>query len=245
MVPRTVCIAALLGCLLLSACDVTVSTQLDVRRDGTGTVRAGVGIDADALAKAGDLAGKLRVDDLRQSGWDVAGPREEGDGLTWVRASKPFSSPEQADRILRELSGPAGPFRDLHLGQRQSFFQTRTSVSGAIDLSGGLTGFVDPELEERLGGAIGFDVEALRRRFGEPLGDVFRVELTARLPGSIHSTGGQEVSGGVKWVVEPGGQVQLDAQAEALNLVPWLPAIGALVAVAIAVGFVLWRRRTV
>jgi hypothetical protein len=202
-----------------------------------------VGIDADALAKAGDLAGKLRVDDLRQSGWDVVGPREEKDGLTWVRVSKAFSSPEQADRVLAELSEPNGPFRDLHLGQRQSFFHTRTSLSGTVDLSGGLTGFVDPDLEQRLGGSVGFDLDALRRRFGDSLGDVFRVELNARLPGPVQSSTGEATGGGVKWVVEPGEQVQIDAQAETLNLVPWLPAVGALLAVALAVGVVLWRRR--
>lgn len=232
----------MLACLA-TACDVTVSAEVDARRDGTGTVRAGVGLDADAVAKAGDVAAKLRVDDLRQSGWDVVGPREEGDGLTWVRASKPFSSPAQADQILAELSGPGGPFRDLDLGQRQSFFRTRTNLSGTVDLAGGLTGFLDPELEERLGGSVGFDLEALRRRFGESLGDVFRVELIARFPGSVRSSTGEDAGGGVKWVVEPGQQVRVDVQAEAFNLLPWLPAIGALLAVAVALALVLWRRR--
>ncbi|MDQ4132131.1 MAG: hypothetical protein M3179_02755 [Actinomycetota bacterium] len=225
------------------ACDVTVFAEVDARADGTGTVRAGVGLDADALDKAGDLSGTLEIDDLRQAGWDVVGPRQEGDGLTWVRASKPFSSPEQADRILAELSGPEGPFRNLHLVQRRSFFHTRTSFNGEVDLSGGLTAFVDPQLEERLGGALGFDLEALRKQFGPELGDVFRVEFIARLPGSVRASTGQSSDGRAEWLIEPGQRVNLDAQAAVLNLVPWLPAIGALLAVAAALAVALWHRR--
>ena len=159
-----------------------------------------------------------------------------------VRATKAFSSPEQANRILAELSGPEGPFRDLHLGQQRSFFHTETDFGGEVDLSGGLSAFVDPELEERLGGALGFDLEALRKQYGPELGKVFRVEFIARLPGSVDSSGGQ-TGDGTRWIVEPGQRVVLDARAEALNLVPWLPAIGALLAVAVAVAVVLWRRR--
>lgn len=234
--------ATLLACST-TACDVTVATEVDAHRDGTGTVRAGVGLDDDAMAKAGDLAAKLRVDDLRQSGWSVVGPRKEDDGRTWVRASKAFSSPEQGNRIMAELSGPQGPFRDLQLSQSQSFFHTRTSFRGAVDLSQGLTAFVDPELQERLGGGIGFDLEALKRRFGDALGQVFRMQIGTRLPGSVQSTSGRNQGGTVTWIVEPGQQVQMEAQAETLNLVPWLPAIGALLAVAVAVALVLWRRR--
>lgn len=205
-------------------------------------MHAGVGLDAEAMAKVGDLAAALEVDDLRQSGWKVVGPDKEDDGLTWVRASKPFASSAQAGRVMAELSGPNGPFRDLRLSQTRSFFHTRTTFSGVADLAGGLSGFVDPDLEQRLGGGLGLDLGSLGRRAGPAAADTVQVELVAELPGSIRSNGA-EMDGGAKWVVEPGGTMTMDASAQAVNLLPWLPAIGACVAAMAAVTLVLVRRR--
>jgi hypothetical protein len=205
-------------------------------------VQAGVGLDADALAKVGDLAGALEVDDLRQSGWKVVGPEKEDDGFTWVRASKPFSGPAQAERVLAELSGPNGPFRDMRLSQTRSFFHTQTKFSGTADLSGGLSGFLDPDLQQRLGDGGPLDLDALSRRDGSAAADVVQVEVVADLPGSIRSDG-EAADGGARWVIAPGGTVVMEASAEATNLLPWLPAIGACVAAAAAVVLVLVRRR--
>src|SRR5205823_6678314 len=112
----------LLGAALLllagTACQVTISTGVDVHADGSGMVRAGVGLDADAVKQVPDLASQLKVDDLRRAGWTVTGPRKEGDALTWVRASKPFSRPQDAARVVAELNGPNGPFRALRVDRK-------------------------------------------------------------------------------------------------------------------------------
>ena len=76
--------------------------RLDHNRLGPGQPRA-----------PADLAHQLRVDDLRAGGWQVVGPRKESDGLTWVRASKPFADPAEAERIVADLSGPTGPFHSF------------------------------------------------------------------------------------------------------------------------------------
>ena len=62
-----------------------------------------------------DLAAELQVDDLRRAGWRIVGPRREADGLTWVRASHPFSTPAGARRVIAQLTGPGGPFRGFAL----------------------------------------------------------------------------------------------------------------------------------
>ncbi len=201
-----------------------------------------MGFDDDALRTVGDLAGELQVEDLRQSGWEVVGPRREDDGLTWVRASKPFSSPEQAGRAMRELSGPEGALRDMGLTQDQSFLHTRTRFSGTVDLSGGLSGFVDAELRPRLGG-LPLDLDALQQRFGSSLDDLFRVEVVARLPGAIRSNAPTEVDGGVEWSLTPGQSMNLEADAKTFNLLPWLPALVALVSAAGALAVLLVRGR--
>src|SRR5688572_31113088 len=96
-----------------SACQVSLTAGVDVNRDGTGRVLAGVGLDDEAVREVGDLATVLRLDDIRAAGWQVDAPRKEDDGLTWLRASKPFADPQQVPAILAELNGPAGPFRDF------------------------------------------------------------------------------------------------------------------------------------
>ena len=72
----------------MSSCQVTIVAGVDAKADGSGVVRAGVGLDADALHQIPDLRQQLKVDDLRKAGWTVVGPRKEGDGRTWVRATK-------------------------------------------------------------------------------------------------------------------------------------------------------------
>ncbi|MDQ6909709.1 MAG: hypothetical protein M3Z84_02830, partial [Actinomycetota bacterium] len=116
--------------LISSACQVTVKTEVDAKADGTGFVRAGVGLDAEATRAAPDLAAQLRIDDLRQSGWAVTGPTQEGDGLTWVRASKPFSTPAQATAVMNELGGPQSPFQNLVLRQTRTLLKSKTALSG-------------------------------------------------------------------------------------------------------------------
>ncbi|MDQ6927384.1 MAG: hypothetical protein M3159_01825, partial [Actinomycetota bacterium] len=118
--------ALILVLLVATACQVTVGAEVDAKADGTGVVRAAVALDAQAAQGAPDLGAQLRVDDLRQAGWTVRGPTKESDGLTWVRASKPFSTPARATAILGELTGPQGPFRTLTLTQSRSLLKSRT-----------------------------------------------------------------------------------------------------------------------
>ena len=186
-------------------------------------MRAGLGLDDDALRQLGDPAKELRLDDLRQAGWEVTGPLREADSLTWVRASKRFATPEEAARVAAELSGQEGPFRDFKLERSRSFFKTRTSFSGLVDLSEGLAGLNDPALQEKLGGAqLGLDPAAL--------GEKVRVRVEARLPGDVKT-----------WEPRLGEQMRLEAMSETWNLSPLLPAAGCLL-FATAVVVVLRRR---
>src|ERR671932_119734 len=143
-----------------TACHVSIAAGVNVARDGSGGVPAGLGLDAYALKEVGDPATALRVDDLRQAGWQVDGPRKEGDGLTWVRASKPFARPDQAAAVMAELSGPDGPFREFRLVRTKSLLRSKTTFTGTLDLANGLAGLSDPDLTAALGDVdLGLDVE--------------------------------------------------------------------------------------
>jgi len=231
-----------------TACQVTLAAGVDVARNGTGRVTAGLGLDADALKEVGDLGTVLRLDDVRRAGWQVDAPRKEDDGLTWVRASKPFSDPAQVPAILAELNGPDGPFRDFKVVRTKSLTRAKTTFTGTLDLSHGLTGLSDPELNGALGDySLGLDIPGLQARFGDALNRSVKVEVTAGLPGSKVKTNAPARAGGgrVRWTPDLGQTVHLEASSQALKIDPRIPigAGAALVAVVLALAWFVSRRR--
>ncbi len=227
------------------ACQVRVTAGLDVDANGEGTVRAAVGLDAEAVRAVGDLGAALRVDDLRAAGWRVEGPRAEADGLTWVRASRAFSELEEARLALTELSGPDGPFRNLTFERERSFLRTKTRLSGAVDLTAGATGFADADLRNLVGDTIRLDPDGLRGEFGPDLDRAVQVQFEARLPGSVRSNAPERSGGRLVWRPAMGQQLTIEASSSGLK-VPVLPiavAAGLLVAVVVAAVVVVRRRR--
>ena len=224
-----------------TACQVTLTAGVDVNRNGTGRVTAGLGLDADALKELGDPAAALRLDDVRAAGWQVDPPRAEGDGLTWIRASKPFTEPEQVPAILAELNGPSGPFRDFTVTRTRSLTRSKTAFTGTVDLAGGLAGLSDPELAAALGDFDPrLDVEGLRARFGDQLD----VRVTAGLPGEVTSNAPARDGGRPLWSPELGQTIRLEASSQALKVDPRLPLVaGATLLVAVVLLGVLVRRR--
>jgi hypothetical protein len=241
---RLLVLVALLA-VLATGCQVKIAARVDVGRDGRGRVSAGLGLDAEALAEVGDPATALRVDDLRGAGWQVEGPRKEDDGLTWVRASKPFADPEGASAVMAELSGPDGPFRDFRLVRTKSLLRSKTTFTGELDLARGLSGLSDPDLTGKLGDVdLGLDVEGLKRRFGDDLGKTVKVEVSAGLPGKVKTNAPARDGGRAVWAPELGQTVQLAASSEALKIDPvLLVGAGAAVVVLVAAVVLVSKRR--
>jgi len=229
-----------------SGCQVDLAAGLEVNRDGSGRVSAGVGLDAEAVSQAGDLSSALRVDDLRQAGWTVVGPRRENDGLTWVRATRPFTTAGEATATMAQLTGPEGPFKDFRLTRTRSLMRGRLNFTGVVDLTGGLSGLSDPDLAQRVGEVnLGLDLEGLRRRFGADLAKTVKVEVSAALPGKMTTNAPTRPGGRALWTPEVGQNVRLEASSDALNIPPGLVAAGAaaLLMPLVAVPFAARRRR--
>jgi hypothetical protein len=235
---RVAAAVAALALLLCSACQVTIAVGVDAHQNGSGVVRAGVGLDADALRQIPDLAQQLRVDDLKKAGWTIVGPRKERDGRTWVRATKPFADPAGARRAMVELNGPKGPFKNFRLTRTHSLLRTKTSFSGTVDLAGARS-LADPKLQEQLGGS-GVDPKVLEEQLDQAVNRTFRLEVVAQLPGKLSSNAPTEVSGGVVWHPKVGEQATLTATSTAWNLRPILFAALALLLALAAI--VVWRR---
>ena len=233
--PRPLLLLVALLAWAASACQVTLAAGVDVARDGTGRVTAGLGLDGDALKEVGDPATALLLDDVRQAGWQVEAPRKEDDGLTWFRASKPFTDPEQVPAILAELNGAGGPFRDFRVVRTKSLTRSKTSFTGILDLSRGLAGLSDPELTTALDDvSLGLDVDGLRARFGDALARSVKVQVTAGLPGKVTTNAPAAEGGRALWAPALGETVQLEASSSALKIDPRIP-IAAGVALVLAV----------
>jgi hypothetical protein len=239
---RVVVAGALL--VLLSGCQIRVVAGVDARRDGSGIVRAGVGLDREALQQVPDLPGRLRVDDLKRAGWDVAGPAAEKDGLTWVRATKKFSTPAEANKAVTELNGSTGPFQQFRLTRSHSLLRTSTRFRGVVDLTSGANGFTDEQVRQRLGGTdLGLDEQTLQRRVGIVLNRIFRVQVVAKLPGKTDDNAPTHTADGVLWRPKLGERASLIANATSWNTpVLFFGSFALLAVVAFAVLLVRGRR---
>lgn len=181
--PALVVVLACLLTLTLAGCRMTVAVDIAVNPDLTGRVTVGVGLDDEALVRAGDLDQQLRVDDVRAAGWEVGSARLEDDGLTWVRATKAFADPAQFSLIMEELTGPDGVFRDWALAESSSITGTEWTVDGIVDLTGGPEAFSDPQLTESLGGdPFGGSLAEIEREEGRPVADLVDFRVTVDLP---------------------------------------------------------------
>ena len=124
----------------------------------------------------------MRVGDLAAAGWQVSRAHKEADGLTWLRASKPFRSTEDLNGVLTEVSGPPGVLRDVHLVDEDVGTATIHHLAGTVDVSPGLALLADPQLAARLGGdPVAGQAPGIEQAEGRPLRDLVAFDVTARL----------------------------------------------------------------
>lgn len=242
----------LLGAALAAAvvvaggCQMQVELGVDVERDGSGRITVAVDLDAEAAERLPDLAGQLRLDDLEAAGWEVEGPTATAGGATALTATRAFSTPEEATRVLGDVSGAGGPFQELEVARRSSFLTTDYTFTGAVDLTAGVEGFADDGLRSLLEGS-GFSLGStdLEQAIGAPVDETFFFEVRATLPGSITVEGaGVEDGAGVVWSPAVGERVVLAARSEMLHRqrAAWL-ALCAAAFLAMVVVVVFGRRR--
>ncbi|MGH8975011.1 MAG: hypothetical protein ACRD0C_17640 [Acidimicrobiia bacterium] len=178
-----------LGPLLLGGCRVDALVTISVQGPG-GEVTARFEADEEAVSMVGGpgiVAQGAQVADLRQAGWEVAGPRRTAGGGAVVTASKRFSRPAELGAVVDELSGPEGPLQGFRLDRDRGLTRVRHRLSGGMYLGEApgelLTGFGnDPGLARRLE-AAGVDAQRVAELLTQRAVEGFRLALVVDLPG--------------------------------------------------------------
>jgi hypothetical protein len=231
-----------------AGCRVQTTVSVVARSPDRGYVSVSVSLDQTAVAAVGgrsSLVSQLSDADLVAEGWVVTGPRSGPGHTTVITASHSFSSAAEAATLVSDIagSGPASsrPFR-LELTHRAGFWDTKTFLSGTVDLRCGLDCFGDSGLRALFGTSTGVPAGPV----GAHPGQVFSVSFQSRLPGSIKSSSATSVSKGtLRWSPAFGRATQLEAVSESTN-------VGSIVLVAVLAGVGLlgmalvlqrWRHR--
>lgn len=147
--PRRAARAALTGAavalvVLSTGCRVDADLSIEANGDGSGEVTATVTLDDAAAAETGPLAENVAVDDLRDAGWKVRTTERA------ITATKRFAHPDDARAVLDELGGPL--VTSARVERKQTFAKTTTVLDVELDLTSGVSGFSDADLNARLGG---------------------------------------------------------------------------------------------
>lgn len=172
-----------------AGCQVQVVVDTVVDQNGAGTVSVSVGLDAGALERIGDLQTELQIQDLRDAGWTVTEPAAGPDRITWIRASKPFSSPEGLVAVLAEIAGPETLFQQVEFERVETDDDITYRVTGDVDLTQGAATFGDAELAAQLGGdPFGGNLAAIEAEEGRPISDMVSFEISTSVAGGAPTT---------------------------------------------------------
>ena len=238
--------------LAAAGCQIRTEVGVEVEEDGSGVVSVSVGLDEDAMSRVPGLEEELQLDDLRASGWEITGPTREADGFTWLRGTKRFDTPEEAGRVLAEVAGESGPFRDFVVTRERSFARTRFGFQGTVDFTGGLEAFGDEALAAALDGEpLGEDVAAIEERIGRAIDEAFTFRIAVRMPGDLTSSNAPtRADNGAVWEprLSEGGPIELVATSEETRTTTIALVVAAAVAAVAAVAVLIgvprrrWRR---
>ncbi len=175
---------ALIALCGLSGCQTEVGIRVNQITDGSGEVTVSLLLDREAAEQASDLRTALRTADLEAAGWSVAGPvpRPPG-GFVEYSVSKPFRNAGEAQLILTELTGEAGPFASLIIDRTRSPFRVVSSITGEVDLSDGYDAFGDEVIARQFQNEskIGPTVADIQARYGKTLAELVPMYLEVTL----------------------------------------------------------------
>jgi hypothetical protein len=200
--------------VLLTSCRVDQSVSLQVNPNGSGNVTVVVTVDKDVVAKAPNLATDLRTDDLVTAGWKVSKPISTKTGGLTVTLVHSFKNPAEANNALSQVSGAKGPLHDMILARTGKDTNSKWTLAGRLEVTGGLEAFIDDAGLQLLGSA---PYLANVQEAGLDLGDAVGLSFTAQLPGNVDATTGIQGDGGITWNIPMDGS-KIDVATSTTNV---------------------------
>ena len=243
--------------VVAAACQVHTEVGIDVAEDGSGTVEVSVTLDREAAGRLGNPATALRLDDLREAGWQLDDAAEVDGGGLRIVGRRDFASADQLGLVLDEIGGPEGIFRGTELTVSDGFSSTTYDFTTTVELSGSLEQFSDAELAAALDGLpLARSAEELAAE-GATDPEAATLDVVVDLPGGRPTTNGEpttdgeQTDGAARWSFSAtGGEAvseQLRSTSTASGAPMWafvgvavLAALGAIAA--LVVGLVIRRR---
>lgn len=209
--------ATIVAIVALSACRVEVTTNLSVKPNGSGTITVTVTADKDVVTKAPELTTDLRFDDAVAAGWKVDGPNATDDDGYRLVLSHSFATPDVANALLAQLNGPKGPLHDIVLARSGKDTNSTWSLTGRLEVNGGLESFVDDDTLSLLGAA---PYAAAVKRSNMDLGDAVGLTFIASIPGSVKETTASRKGSTLTWRIPMDGTpTELATTTENLDVV--------------------------
>lgn len=187
----------LLALASLGGCRTTAEISIDVDEAGAGEVAVAVELDDAAAARVGDLTDVVAAEDLKEAGWEISVAERR------VLARKAVRSPAELDVALRELGRP---FSGLSFDRQQTFARTSVSLAGSVDLSQGVAGFGDEELQRLTGSVTGVDLPA----------EALKLSLRVDLPGEETANAEGRTP---RWDLPLGVVTAVEAESTDVNIV--------------------------
>ena len=244
MIPARVtrAVAFVAACVLLVSCRVDTDVSLEVSPNGSGKVSVTVTADAAVVKAAPTLKSDVRADDLVAAGWEMNGPEETKDGGLTVTFSHGFATPAEATVLLSQVNGPRGPLKNLVLERTGKDSNSTFTLTGTLEVNGGLEAFADDAAIKLLDGA---PYEDQVRNSGLDLGKIVAIRFAAGMPGKVIDTTGTVEGSTITWRVPTDGTPtdvatttnNVDIASNVARVAKWL--VGLLAAVWVAGTLVL------
>ena len=170
---------------LTAGCTIQLRVKIDVNEDGSGLVTAGVGLDEGARNQPAfqDIEEVLQISDLSASSWEFESTGLGTDGREWFEATKTFVNSEDLQGVLNELTTSPDTFKGWQIFSDVTTKKRNFSISGNVDLTGGLSLFTDDDLNNLLEEPpLGIALETLEESLGRPITDVVSMQIIINLP---------------------------------------------------------------
>ncbi len=180
---------ALLVVVGLAGCEATAQVNVDVAKDGSGTVAVVLELDREALGRVGGLKA-IDTSDLAAAGWDVAEPELIEGGTVKLRVEKDYGRPSDLQPTLEEITGPNGPLQGLRVDVLDKFGGTKYVLDGRLVTEVNLAQFSDQGVADALDGLpLGRSDKDLTAELKNNPGSL-KVDLSVAMPGELVETSG-------------------------------------------------------